>query len=237
MGQSVSIDNCKDLSHLPAEQWEALAAEDITVVRSSGEIQAGWRFPKTPHFGDCTVHSTWVRAHVTLSSCETEGRPIQKYHMIHDRPDRDPNLHVCGWRRERTFWPTRLDGDEEGKKVWWEALDAMTGSLRIRDNIPVEELAVLDAAQQKLTDLELAERASQNAEESMTPTRKSFTDHIMDLQKINVWHADRVRRLFDSGFPKSKVAEICEIADDDARQKRLDEEEAALYLEPMAMSD
>ena len=23
----------------------------------------------------------------------------------------------------------------------------------------------------------------------------------MDLQKINVWHADRVRRLFDCGFP------------------------------------
>ena len=65
---------------------------------------------------------------------------------------------------------------------------------------------------------------------------RGFTYYIMDLEKINVWHANRVRRLFDCGFPKAKVIEICQIEDNDARQKRLDEEEAARYLEPMAMT-
>ena len=65
---------------------------------------------------------------------------------------------------------------------------------------------------------------------------RGFTYYIMDLEKINVWHANRVRRLFDCGFPKAKVIEICQIEDNDARQKRLDQEEATRYLEPMAVT-
>jgi hypothetical protein len=191
-----------------------------------------------------------------------------RFHMTRDSTPRDPNQHVCGWREERTFWPTRLDGDEEAKKAWWDALDVMVKTLRIRAEIPAEELAELDAVQTKLdADHEDAERAKRIAVdraedercalereaaatnqkwrealvESMTVPNdddnaqyKTFTDYIMDLQKINVWHANRVRRLFDCGFLKSKVAEVCQIADDDAREKRLNEEEELRDLGPMA---
>jgi len=267
MGQSISRETCVELSHLPADQWQSLADEDITVIRTNGEHQAGWRFPRLRHYGPCNASGySWVAAHVGSTAPDAQERKL-RFHMTRDSTPRDPNQHVCGWRKERTFWPTRLDGDEEAKKVWWDALDVMVNSLRIRDSIPAEELAVLDAAQDKLDaehqDAERAERiAADRAEderyamekeaaatnqkwrealvESMTVPNdddnaqyKTFTDHIMDLQKINVWHADRVRRLFDCGFPKSKVAEVCQIADNDAREKRLDGEEALRYLEPL----
>jgi hypothetical protein len=250
MGQSVSRQACAQLSHLPADQWEALATEDMTVIRTNGEHQAGWRFPRRRHSGGCNyTGKAWATSHVASTSTEGEMR----FHMTHDSTPVDPNEHVCGWRRERTFWPTRLT-DEEAKKAWWDALDVMVQSLRIRENIPAEELAVLDAAEQALEAEHEAQRiAADNAlereaaatnnkwreglVESITEPqepRKSFTDYIMDLQSINVWHANRMRRLFDCGLPKSKVAEICEMADNDAREKRLDEEEYLRYLDPLA---
>jgi len=261
MGQSVSREACAQLSHLPADQWEALATEDMTVIRTNGEHQAGWRFPKMRHSGGCNYNgNAWATSHVASSSAEGEMR----FHMTRDSTPVNPNEHVCGWRRERTFWPTRLT-DEEAKKAWWDALDVMVESLRIRANIHPEELAVLDEAQQALEDdHEAAESAAriaidraederyalereaavankqwleslvQSIIEPPQEPRKTFTDHIMSLQKINVWHADRVRRLFDCGLPKLKIAEICEMADDDAREKRLDEEEYVRYLEPLA---
>ena len=267
MGQSISRLSCVELSHLPADQWEALATEDMTVVRTNGEHQAGWRFPRLRHYGTCNNNGySWVAGHA--SWVEKEGVKKLKFHMTRDSTPVDPNQHVCGWRNERTFWPTRLDGDEEAKKTWWEALDVMVKSLRIREDIPAEELAVLDAAQEKLeADHEAAESAvriaADEAEderyalereaaatnkrwrealvESMTVPNdddnaqyKTFTDYIMDLQKINVWHANRVRRLFDCGFLKSKVAEVCQIADDEAREKRLDGEEQLRDLGPLA---
>jgi hypothetical protein len=156
MGNSINRDACVELSHLPADQWEALAAEDITVIRTSGEHQAGWRFPRLRHYGPCNYNNnSWAAAHVGWVGDEKKMR----FHMTHDSTPRDPNQHVCGWRVERTFWPTRLDSDE-AKKVWWDALDVMVKSLRPRAEIPVEELVVLDAAQKKLEDdHEAAERA------------------------------------------------------------------------------
>jgi hypothetical protein len=179
-----------------------------------------------------------------------------RFHMTRDSTPRNPNAHVCGWRKERTFWPTRLDGDEEAKKAWWDALDVMVASLRIRADIPAEELAVLDAAQQKLDDeQEAAERAeriaadraddereaAKKAAEQPTEVRSAiptyignFVDYIVKLEKTNGAHADRVRRLFDNGLSKSDVVEICQMPDDQGRDERLSAEERIFHLPPLA---
>jgi hypothetical protein len=156
MGHSVSKDDCVELSHLPADQWQTLADEDITVIRTNGEHQTGWRFPRVTHHGPCNYKGdSWARAHVGWVG--EEEMKSMRFHMTRDSTPRDPNQHVCGWRKERSFWPTRLTDDEEAKKAWWDALDVMVTSLRPRAEIPPEELAVLDAAQEAL-ELTLAAR-------------------------------------------------------------------------------
>jgi hypothetical protein len=253
MGQSISRESCVELSHLPADQWRTLADEDMTVIRTNGEHQTGWRFPRLRHYGPCNASGyTWVAAHVS-SQGEAEEEKKKRFHMTRDSTPRNPNTHVCGWRKERTFWPTRLDGDEEAKKVWWDALDVMVASLRIRAHIPAEELAVLDAAQQKLEDeQEAAERAERIAADRADDEREAakrqdeircqvfptytgnFVDYIVNLEKTNGAHADRVRRLFDNGLSKAHVVEICQIPEDVGRDERLSAEERIFHLPPLA---
>jgi len=244
MGLSISRDTCFDLSHLPADQWQTLADEDMTVIRTNGEHQTGWRFPRLKHYGACNASGySWVTANVSAQ----EGK--MRFHMTCDSTPRDPNAHVCGWRKERTFWPTRLTGDEEAKKVWWDALEVMVKSLRIRAEIPAEELAVLDAAQDALdnaaTAAERAERiAADRADDAREEAKRAtqiaptyagnFTDYIVKLEKTNGAHADRVRRLFDNGLSKAHVVEICQMPEDEGRDERLSAEERIFHLPPLA---
>jgi hypothetical protein len=254
MGLSISRETCVDLSHLPADQWKTLADEDITVIRTNGEHQTGWRFPRLKHYGACNASGySWVTAHVGSTPVGDSDKKVMRFHMTCDSTPRDPNAHVCGWRKERTFWPTRLTGDEEAKKAWWDALDVMVKSLRIRAAIPAEELAVLDAAQDALDDAldnaayaaERAERiAADRADDAREEAKRAaqiaptytgnFTDYIVKLEKTNGAHADRVRRLFDNGLSKAHVVEICQMPEDEGRDERLSAEERIFHLPPLA---
>jgi len=63
---------------------------------------------------------------------------------------------------------------------------------------------------------------------------RNIGDLFMYLQAKSVWHADRARRLFDSGCPKLRVKELCLIEKEEDRETLITEEEKKLFLEPLA---
>jgi hypothetical protein len=140
MGGSVSTPDCFVLAQLPPEKFAELLAEDFTVIRTSGDHQAGWRIPSVTHLchqGKWAKHHAQAWDHIT----DGEGEKSWCFHMVYDRPD----VHVCGWRRERSFWPTRLTTEEE-KEAWWTELDALVATLkRTRDMTDAEWFPLLEA--------------------------------------------------------------------------------------------
>ena len=65
---------------------------------------------------------------------------------------------------------------------------------------------------------------------------KNIGQRFSDLAKISTWHADRARRIFDSGCPKERVRQICEEENYFMREQILDEEEKKLFLPSMKQS-
>jgi hypothetical protein len=49
--------------------------------------------------------------------------------------------HCCGWRRIRTFWPTRLKSQEE-REAWWLWLEKLVSTLAYETE-KIEELPSL----------------------------------------------------------------------------------------------
>jgi len=131
MGQLLSSD-CLDMkNYLSADDYAKLVGEDYTVIRTSGEEQKGFRIPTEPH--DC--HKGGARffpaAHGTRITPSTEP----KFFMTTEKivcskdcaEDHEHNDHVCGWRvcspKRRSFWPSRLSGDE--REAWFKWFDEL----------------------------------------------------------------------------------------------------------------
>ena len=141
MGQNISGLYCVNLADLPEKYYEELMAENFTVVRTNGEVQAGWKIPRDVH--SChTSNYTWCTSHATNSYPGSKGLKQWKFHMVYG----DGDDHVCGWRAceegRRSFWPTRLTKQEE-KEAWWANLDAMVATLKtpVQVQSQAEEIA------------------------------------------------------------------------------------------------
>ena len=145
---NVSTSDCFVLSQLPSEKFAELLAEDFTVIRTSGEQQAGWRIPSVTHY----CHgATWCKyhAHVWDSTTEARGDKKWRFHMVRD----EAKEHVCGWRYSEpgnhTFWPTRLTTEEE-KEAWWAMLDTLVATLkRTREMSDAEWIPLYEAQQRR----------------------------------------------------------------------------------------
>jgi hypothetical protein len=135
MGQLHSSDCLNMKNHLSADDYAKLVGEDYTVVRTSGEEQTGFRIPTEEH--GCHKGSTTFcpAAHVSRMSPSREPKfflTTEKIRCPKDcAEDHDHNDHVCGWRvcspKRRTFWPSRLSGDE--KEAWFKWLDEVLAPL------------------------------------------------------------------------------------------------------------
>jgi len=78
-------------------------------------------------------------------------------------------------------------------------------------------------------------RCKRNGALAAMPAGKNFGSLLMDLQAVSEHDANRVRRLFDSGCPKAIIIHLCQIlVSAPLRNQFITEEEAKLYLEPLA---
>jgi hypothetical protein len=78
-------------------------------------------------------------------------------------------------------------------------------------------------------------RCKRNGALAAMPAGKNFGSLLMDLQAVSEHDSNRVRRLFDSGCPKAIIIHLCQIlVSAPLRNQFITEEEAKLYLEPLA---
>lgn len=144
MGNGVSTSDCFLWAQLPPEKFAELLAEEFTVIRTSGEQQTGWRIPSASHL---CHEGKWEKyhAHVWDNTANGKGEKKWRFHMVLDAPDQ---VHCCGWRHQRTFWPTRLTTEEE-KEAWWAGIDVLLATLKRTREMPDAELMPLLDAQQE----------------------------------------------------------------------------------------
>lgn len=151
MGNNVSTPDCFVWAQLPKEKFEELLAERFTVIRTSGEKQDGWRIPSTSHF---CHEGKWVKYHAHAWDHLTDGKGEKswRFHMVLE--DSPGAMHCCGWRRVRTFWPTRLTTEEE-KKAWWDEFDALVATLkRTREMSDAEWMPLYEAQKEREAEVE-----------------------------------------------------------------------------------
>ena len=141
MGNNVSTPDCFVWAQLPKEKFEELLAERFTVIRTSGEKQDGWRIPSTSHF---CHEGKWVKYHAHAWDHLTDGKGEKswRFHMVLE--DSPGAMHCCGWRRVRTFWPTRLTTPEQ-REAWWLEMDALLASLKRTADLSEDERAAIES--------------------------------------------------------------------------------------------
>jgi hypothetical protein len=106
--------------------------EAYTVRRTSGDLQDGWKLAKEGHRCYNQDPRGWkARAHANLGA---EGWRVHLHNG--EQKEEDPEAHSCGWRRQGTFWPTRLTGDQAAIDAWTEGLRDHLEELAGRQGLP-----------------------------------------------------------------------------------------------------
>jgi len=142
MGQSVTKSECYDLRNLPADILNKITSESYTVIRTSGKEDPDWMigtspFSPTPRAG----YHCWEDGFITDMFEDMNGRSGMRVFMttgwkykdqhVYSKADLriDPGDSVpepeslnC-WRANypgyRTFWPTRLSGEQRDLWFFW----------------------------------------------------------------------------------------------------------------------
>ena len=172
MGNQLTRENSFPLAQLPKDKFQELTEDSYTVIRSSGEMQDGFRIPRAGHYCKDRQTTGWMAAHAwdglkdsqTAATEQAAGEvhiePFKKWkvHLVKfSDPPNENYCDVCGWRtmmpdngigapkNERTFWPTRLTTLEQ-KELWWSEMDALLNSLKRQADLSPEERDEIKAA-------------------------------------------------------------------------------------------
>jgi hypothetical protein len=271
MGQKITKSACVNLRDLPAEIYAELTSETYTVIRTGGLKQQGWCIPTEPH-DDCTAPPcSGAQMHSLASNCIDPQ--AWRVYMVFTGEAIDMGggmqgkRHACGWRRsapgERTFWPTRLDGNADQQEAWGLRLDGLLNSLKSSDELEAIEAEKPRSLAAKYEEDEPARQAAGKALQKnpvatpammaemrkrestgarclrnkaiSIPVGENFALKIKELEAISLHDANRLRRLFDSGCPKAIVFWLAEFHNyHELRNQFITEEEANLFLEPLA---
>ena len=150
MGNVCAQSDCVDLRQLPADDLNTIINESYTVQRNPktpdgikpgqpGALEDdGWKISITPHSKGCSSPS-WIAAHATNKMRGSDGSYHWRFFM--DNGFHTDVEHCCGWRRIRTFWPTRLKSQEE-REAWWLWLEKLVSTLAYETE-KIEELPSL----------------------------------------------------------------------------------------------
>lgn len=131
MGQAVTIprEECVCIAEIAS-----LMNDTYTVVRTSGEQDAGWVIPAT-HHRCAAISPEWVGAHASLHAAKNPGTWRIHMHNGHE----NPSIHSCGWRRLETIAPTRLRGNEAAITAWREETKAILDAAEKKRVLPPKE--------------------------------------------------------------------------------------------------
>lgn len=115
MGNAPTKENTRDLTK--TDFYEKLATESFTVIRSAkedvpGYEEIGWTIQSSGY--GCTC-STWAGSASNQFTTREGWVFMMNSAKTHEQ-------HVCGWRSIRSFWPTRLTGEE--REEWFRWLEA-----------------------------------------------------------------------------------------------------------------
>ena len=169
MGNTPTKENTFPLAQLPPAKFEELTSDSYTVMRTSGELEDGFRIPRAGHFCKHEQEASWQHAHAWDGQKESQEIVAdQASGNVHMEPyvkwkvhlvkymEGTQNCDVCGWRTmmpdsdvgadkpNRTFWPTRLKPEE--REAWWLEMDALLRSLqRYADLTPSQRVQIREA--------------------------------------------------------------------------------------------
>jgi hypothetical protein len=147
MGNICTQSDCVDLRKLPVNDFNAILNETYTVQRNpktADGIKPGqpgaaedewWKIRETPHSSGCSM-PPWITAHATNRIKGSDGSYQWRFFLDNGFCKCDDDRlagclcpqHACGWRRIRTFWPTRLKTQEE-REAWWLWLEERVSTL------------------------------------------------------------------------------------------------------------
>lgn len=110
MGQTASVcDKCVFLTDYPN-----LLNDSYTVQRTNNSVESGWHIP----FQSTIVpllKGPSASIHILVRN-ETKG----EWRIFMENGAKNPNEVIGGWRRIKTVWPTRLNGNTQAIIAWHE---------------------------------------------------------------------------------------------------------------------
>ena len=83
--------------------------ETYTVTRTSGAIEAGWRV---------STENQCFHAGITSNASKHGLKTPGIWRIYMNNGQDNANLHVCGWRRIETIYPSRFVGCELAIAAW-----------------------------------------------------------------------------------------------------------------------
>jgi hypothetical protein len=121
MGNAIVKSDCVNL------EGQEMTKDTYTVKRTSGEMEVGWSMGAGCGSPDWVTQNAFQRTSGEWRIYMTNGK-------------NDINTVVQGWRPLRDVYPTRLEGDLEGIKVWRKGIREILENLEeVRLEIAAKE--------------------------------------------------------------------------------------------------
>jgi hypothetical protein len=110
MGQNASVcDKCVFLTDYPN-----LLNDSYTVERSNNSVESGWHIPSQSTIVPL-LKGPSASIHIPVRHAMKDG-----WRIFMENGAKNPNEVIGGWRRIKTVWPTRLNGDIQAIMAWHE---------------------------------------------------------------------------------------------------------------------
>ena len=115
MGNTLAKEKCVSLDGM-----NDLITDSYTIRRTSGETESGWSI-SPPIMGNM---EEWIRYH----AIKIEG----SWRIFMHNNNKDPNLHVCGWRYLDYIYPTQFTDDLKSINAWRSNIEGQLNDLEIK---------------------------------------------------------------------------------------------------------
>ena len=227
----------------PAQPWRVHMVFD----GENSEHFCGWRvsdparrtFWPTRLSGDAPEalaarEAWWLRLDGLLNSLQTyeqkEAKAAEAAKAAEDSDEEEFRTSEENWKIPKGF--SGVDVGERLEAAYAADEPARHAAAKALIEDPVATTGMMILMRQRESTMA---RCKRNGALSAMPPGKNFGSLLMDLQAVSEHDANRVRRLFDNGCPKAIIIHLCQIlVSAPLRNQLITEEEAKLYLEPLA---
>ena len=213
------------------EQKEAKAAEAAKAAEDSDEeefrtSEENWKIPKG--FSGVDVGERLEAAYAADEPARHAAAKAAK--AAEDSDEEEFRTSEENWKIPKGF--SGVDVGERLEAAYAADEPARHAAAKALIEDPVATTGMMILMRQRESTMA---RCKRNGALSAMPPGKNFGSLLMDLQAVSEHDANRVRRLFDNGCPKAIIIHLCQIlVSAPLRNQLITEEEAKLYLEPLA---